>query len=228
MNEKKPLNFDFLDESPKKSDEKVTVPVAASEPIHGTTFFQYFKECLTNFSEFAKQNLVTAKPKYLLVAVWVLGIGNAADQLTSSNSSDWAELWIIAIFGGIFSGVFAYYISGWFYHVRVKWSKGTGTIGTSRNIYIFSSLPIAIVGIGLKFFNHVAYGSDYFATYYSDASDIDVIFSLLYLAAIIYSIYISYRATRVVMRVEKKRAIGWFIVAPTLFYILVFVVAILG
>jgi len=223
--EKKSLNFDFLGESPKKADEKSSAPVATQGPTSNTDkvkFFHYFKECYTNFPEFAKKHLVTASPKYLLLAIWVLGIGNAADRLTSSNSSTWGEVWAIAIFGGILTGAIAYYIAGWFYHVRVGWSKGTGTIDTSRNIYTFSSLPIAVVGVGTLFFNHLAYGSDYFDTYYSDASSVDIIFGLLALAAIAYSIYISYRAVRDVMHVQKGRGMFWFVIAPVIFYVLIF------
>ena len=169
---------------------------------------------------------MTASPKYLLVAIWILGIGNAAGRLTSSSSSTWGEVWAVAIFGGILAGAIAYYIAGWFYHVRVGWSKGTGTIDTARNIYTFSSLPIAVVSIGSLLFNQMAYGSDYFDSYYSDASSVDVIFALLSIAAIAYSIYISYRAVRDVMHAEKVRAIGWFVVAPAIFYVLVFASAI--
>jgi hypothetical protein len=224
MNEKKSLNFDFLDESPQKAGEQVSTPVASSGPTPKTdkvSFFPYFTECLTHFSKFAQEHLVTKNPKYLLLAIWVMGIGTAADRLTSSSSSTWGEVWAIAIFGGILSGALAYFIGGWFYHVRVGWSKGTGTIDTARNIYTFSSLPIALAGIGSLFFNHLAYGSDYFDTYYSDASSVDVIFGLLALAAIAYSIYISYRGVRDVMHVKKGLGIFWFVVAPAIFYVLI-------
>jgi len=225
MNEKKSLNFDFLDDSPKKTDEKVSAPVTVTGPVSNTgkvKFFPYFKECFTNFSKFAKENLVTANPKYLLLAIWVLGIGSAIDRLSSSDSSSWGEVWAIAIFGGILAGAIAYYIGGWFYHVRVGWSKGTGAIDTSRNIYTFSSLPISVVAIGSLIFNQMAYGSDYFDTYYSDASSVDMIFGLLAIVAIGYSIYISYRAVREVMNVQKGRAIWWFVVAPAIVYVLIF------
>ncbi len=224
MNEKKSLNFDFLDESPQRTGEQVSTPVASPGPTPKTdkvSFFPYFTECLTHFSKFAQEHLVTKNPKYLLLAIWVMGIGTAADRLTSSNSSTWGEVWAIAIFGGILSGALAYFIGGWFYHVRVGWSKGTGTIDTARNIYTFSSLPIALAGIGSLFFNHLAYGSDYFDTYSSDASSVDVIFGLLALAAIAYSIYISYRGVRDVMHVKKGLGIFWFVVAPAIFYVLI-------
>lgn len=211
MTEKKSLNFDFLDENKQKAGEKVSAPaVVAPKPTSVSNtddkvkFFEYFKECFTNFSKFAQEHLVASKPKYLLLAIWLLGIGSAADRLTSSDSSSWGEVWAIVLIGGILAGALAYYIGGWFYHVRVGWSKGTGSIDTARNIYTFSSLPISVTAIASLFFNHLAYGSDYFDTYYSEASSVDVIFGLLVLAAIAYSIYISYRGVRDVMHVQTS------------------------
>jgi hypothetical protein len=226
MNEKKTLNFDFLDEGPKRADEKNSAPTVATKPTakaDGVNFFGYFRDCYTNFSKFAQEHLVTAKPRYLILAIWVLGIGSTADRLTNSNSdlSTWGEVWAGAIFGGILAGAITYYIAGWFYHVRVGWSKGSGTINTSRNIYVFSSLPIAVTSIGSLLFNHMAYGSNYFNAYKPDASSVDIIFGLLALAAIAYSIYISYRAVRDVMCVQKGRGLFWFVIAPAIFYILI-------
>lgn len=227
MTEKKSLDFDFLDE--KKADGTVAAVAAAPAQIAPTdkvNIFQYFKECFTNFPKFAKEHLVTKSPKYLILAIWIFGMGNAADRLTSSNSSNWGEVWAIILIGGILAGAVAYYIGGWFYHVRVGWSKGKGDIETARNIYTFSSLAIAITSVGALLFNWMAYGDDYFVTYYSDSSTVDTLFALLALAAIIYSIVISYRAVREVMHVEKGRAIGWFIVAPAIFYVAIFAAAI--
>lgn len=227
MNEKKSLNFDFLDESPQKTGEKIDTPkTVASKPASVSetdkvNFFEYFKQCFTNFSKFAQEHLVTSKPKYLLLAIWLLGIGSAADRLTSSDSSSWGEVWAIVLVGGILAGALAYYIGGWFYHVRVGWSKGTGSIDVARNIYTFSSLPISVTAIGSLIFNHLSYGSDYFVTYAYDASSVDVIFGLLALAAIGYSIYISYRGVRDVMHVQKGRGMFWFVVAPAIFYVLI-------
>jgi len=221
MNEKKSLNFDFLDESPQQTETKAAEAVATplvSAPVDKTAFFEYFKECFTNFSQFAQKHLVTSKPQYLLLAIWLLGMGSASDRLTSSDSSSWGEVWAIVLVGGILAGALAYYIGGWFYHVRVGWSKGTGSIDTARNIYTFSSLPISVTAIGSLFFNHLAYGSDYFDTYYYDASAVDVIFALLAFAAIAYSIYISYRGVKDVMHVQKGRGMFWFVIAPAIFY----------
>ncbi len=220
MTEKKSLNFDFLDEKPKKTSGAVDAPtVVTSAPEAGKIgFFPYFKECFLNFSKFSKQYLVTKSPRYLWLAIWVVGLGSTTGNLTSSDSTSWSEVWTIAGFGGILAGAIAYYIAGWFYHVRVQWSKGQGDIDTSRNVYIYSSLPIAITSVASLFFNQLSYGSDYFTSYSSDSSSVDVVFALLSIAAIIYSIVISYRAVREVMHAEKGKAIWWFIVAPAIFY----------
>ncbi len=227
MSEKKSLNFDFLDKNPQKSDEEINAPAVASKVVSASSsdevnFFGYFKECFINFSTFAQKRLVTPKPKYLLLAIWVLGMGSASDRLTSSDSSSWGEVWAIVIFGGIFAGAIAYYIGGWFYHIRVGWSKGSGTIDTARNIFTFSSLPISVIAVGSLFFNHLAYGSDYFDTYFSDASSIDIVFGLLAFIAIGYSIFISYQGVRNVMQVQKGRGMFWFVIAPIFFYVLIF------
>lgn len=225
MTDKKSLDFDFLDANPQKADAMVVAPSDLSVPDkkeNSTNFFQYFKQCFSNFPKFSKEHLDTKSPKYLLPVIWIVGMGTAADRLTNSGSTTWSEVWAIVILGGILTGAIAYYIAGWFYYVRVGWSKGSGDIDTARNIYAYSSLAVAFVDIGSLVFNQMAYGNDYFYTYSSDASTVDIIFALLAFAAIVYSITISYRAVREVMHVQKGRAIGWFIVLPALFYIAIF------
>lgn len=228
MTEKKSLNLDFLDEDPKDVVEKIHAPPTISQDAKGnnTNILQYFKSCYSNFSKFSKEYLLNKNPRYLLAVVWAVGMGNVADRLTSSNSTSWGEVWAGVLIGGVISGAITYYLAGWFYYTRVTWSKGQGNIESARNIYVFSSLPISIVSIGSLLFNQIAYGSDYFDVYYSDASSVDVIFAFLSIAAIIYSIYLSYRAVREVFKADKGRAIGWFIIAPTLFYTAVIAIAI--
>jgi len=229
MSEKKSLNFDFLDTNQKKSSKSMTASetdkskTATPPTMPKVNLFEYFNECFTNFSVFAQKHLVKSRPKYLLLAVWLIGMGSAADRLVDSEYSSWGEVWAIVLIGGIIYGALAFFIGGWFYHVRVGWSKGSGSIDTSRNIYIFSSLPISLTAIGSLLFNHLAYGSDYFYTYYSELSNVDVIFGLLALAAIAYSIYISYRGVRDVMNVQKGLGMFWFVIAPIIFYALVLV-----
>lgn len=224
MTEKKSLNFDFLDESPKKVEEDTSV-VSVKEKED--SFLNYLKEYYFNFSEFAKRHLMTGSPRYFLWAVWLVGIGSATDRMSTSSSSGWVEAWVTVLLGGILTGAIAYYVSGWFYQVRIKWSKGVDDIDTARNIYIFSTLPISVISIGSLFFNCISYGDDYFTTYSSDSSSVDTLFAVFSLVAIIYSIRISYKASIEVMKAKKSRSVVWFIVLPVIFYVLIFANAIL-
>lgn len=231
MNEKKHLDFNFLDETPTKPEEKASAPV--STPFHGeqVKFFEYFKECFTNFPKFAQKYLTTkTNPKYLLFVVWVVGVGTVADRVIGSSSdySTWGEAWAIALFGGILSGALVYFIGGWFYDVRVGWSKGNRNVDTSRNIYAFSSLPIALLSILSFIFNHMAYGDDYFSSYAYDGSAVDILVFLAFIPVAIFAIRMGYKAAREVMGAEKSRAIWWFAVAPGVFYALIIGFAALG
>lgn len=101
MSKKKSLNFDFLGENPQKAEQKTNtpaVPLRQHPKTDKVNFFKYFKDYYTNFSIFTQEHLVAEKPRYLILAIWVLGIGNAADRLlTSPDSSTWGEVWAIAI-----------------------------------------------------------------------------------------------------------------------------------
>lgn len=225
MNEKKHLNFDFLDEGTKSAEAisitKDTPSTTSSGPDTKISFIEYFKSYFTDFPKFAEKHLTTSNPRYLLLVIWVVGVGMVMDRVIGSNTdySSWGEGWAIALFGGIISGALAYYIAGWFYNVRVKWSKGKDAIDTSRHIYIFAALPIAITTVLSFIFNQMAYGDDYFYSY--DATAVDMIFLLVFLVALFISIRMGYRAAREVLGAAKGRAIGWFIVAPAIFYTVV-------
>jgi hypothetical protein len=227
MNKKISLDFDFLDESPKSTErEQATKPVATtpvSSSVSKVNLLEYLKECYSDFNGFCKNYLVSKKPPYLLLLVWLFGIGSAADNLTGSlqDYTSWGKIWAIVILSGIFTGALGYYIGGWFYNVRVGWSKGKQDINMSRNINLFTSLPISLTSILMLLLNQMTYGEDYLNYYYSDASTVDVVFFFVFVAAIIYTIRLSYMAVRETMHVEKKRAIGWFIVAPAILYTLI-------
>ncbi len=228
MNEKKTLNFDFLDDSPKKAEDVVVEhsqhnvsvqPVSKGED--DVRFIQYFREQYSDFSKFSEKYLTKKSPRYFFIAVLFYGMGGAADRLTGSigDYSSWGEVWAITAISAPIVGFIAYYIAGTIYHWRVKWSKGRDDENTSKNIWLFSGLPIAATSLLSLFFNQMAYGSDYFN---GEWTTVDFIILLVSIAAIIYSINISYKAVRYVQKVEKGRAIWWFIIAPAIFYITIF------
>lgn len=234
MNEKKSLNFDFLDTDTKDVQQKTTDSSTSEAPKRTPvqknendtiSFSEYFKDYYSDFTKFCEKHLTKAHPKYFLLVGWIVGMGSIIDRLTSTmqDSSSWGEVWAIVIFGGILAGAIAYWIQGWFYEVRIRWSKGKIDSNTARHIWLFSGLPVAIVSILSLLFNEIAYGDNYF-NYSVDGTTVDIIFWLLLLVSIVYSITISYKAIRKISNAEKGRSIWWFIVAPVLVY-LIFILA---
>jgi len=230
MNEKKTLDFDFLDKGTKSAEpistsESVTTPAAKTQS-EKVGFFQYFKECYSDFNTFCDKYLTGRSPKYFFIAVLIYGMGSAADRLVGSigDYSSWGEVWAIVAVGGFIGGFIALYIAGSIYHWRVKWSKGRDDIETSQNIWLFSGLPIAVTSLLSLILNQMAYGYDYFD---GESTTVDLLIFFVSIAAIIYSIRISYKAVRYVQKVEKGRAIWWFIVAPAIFYIIIFGIALI-
>lgn len=216
---KKPLDFNFMDGSPKQAGEKTRSNPTAT-PGEKVGFFHYLKECYTDFNAFCWKYLIVKNPPYLLVLIWFFGMGSTADRLTGSlqDYSSWGEIWAIVLIGGVLAGAIGYYIGGWWYNVRVGWSNGKENVEMARGIYLFTSLPIALTSILMLLLNQMSYGQDYLDSYYSDASTVDVLFLFVFLAALIYTIRLSYKAVLELMGVERKRAIGWFIVLPAVFY----------
>lgn len=229
MNDKKKLDFDFFGQNTSEKNSPETIEAVESESETSSTeklgFWEYFKNCYSDFVAFSKENLAQEKPRYILIVAWLVGVGTVADRITGQEYVSWGEVWAVTLFGGIISGALIYYIAGWFYNLRIKWSKGHNNISTSRNVYVFASLPIAVASITALVFNHLSYGSDYFDYYHSDGTTIDVIFLFVIFAAIIYSIRLEYKAAREVFGARKNHAIGWFIVLPALFYIIVIIAA---
>lgn len=228
MNEKKSLNFDFLDDSPKKTEDIIAerprsevLELSASKKESDVGFSQYLKEYYTDFNKFSEKYLMKKSPRYFFIAVLIYGMGSAADRLIGSieDYSSWGEVWAITAIGGLVGGFIAYYIAGTIYHWRVKWSKGRDDENTSKNIWLFSGLPIAATSLLSLIFNQMAYGREYFN---GEGTTVDVIIPLVSIATIIYSINISYKAVRHVQKVARGRAIWWFIIAPAIFYIIVF------
>lgn len=231
MNEKKTLNFDFLDNASQK-DEDIVIknpnPSMSTQPISEGDgkigFFQYFRECYTDFVKFSEKYLMRKNPPYVFIAILIYGMGSAADRLIGSigDYSSWGEVWAITTIGGLVGGFIAYHIAGTIYHWRVKWSKGRDDEKTSKHIWLFSGLPITVTSLFSLILNQMAYGTEYFN---GEGTAVDLIIFFVSIAAIIFSINISYKAVRHVQKVERSRAIWWFIVAPAILYLIVIVMA---
>ena len=228
MPDKERLKFDldFLEKEQKKpADAK---PAEVHKPAETTgeklSFIEYIKAVFKDFPSFCDKYLRVKNPPYLFFIIWAVGVASAIDRMSDYGSSSWMEVWAIVLIGGLIAGYLQYWIGGAIYHLRVKWSKGGDNYDASRNINMFSGIPIAIASIGSLLLNTIVYGNDYFKS--GDGSSLDILFFFVIITAIAYSIRLSYKGVMFIQQTEKTRAMIWFVVLPAIFYILIFSAAI--
>ncbi|MBT8292674.1 MAG: hypothetical protein KJN70_05320 [Eudoraea sp.] len=147
-----------------------------------------------------------------------LDLRGKTEVLDTLNS--WPFYWMIAIIGGAVVGYIAFMIGGWFYNVRIKWSRGSGDLTKSRNLYLFSNFWLFTTIVVISFINFFLYDLPYdpFASY----PIFDILSAMLILIAIFYSVYISYSGVRAITDAQKGLAILWFIVVPVIYYLFSF------
>lgn len=228
MSDKERLKFDldFLEKEEEKSASAKPSEVKKAVEATGEklNFIEYIKSVFKDFPAFCDKYLRVKNPPYLFFIIWASGVATAIDRMSDYGGSTWLEVWAIVLIGGFIAGYLQYWIGGAIYHLRVKWSKGGDNYDASRNIYMFSGIPVAIVTISSLLLNTIVYGNDYFES--GGGSSIDVLFLFIIIAAIAYSIRLSYKGVMFIQQTEKTRAIIWFVVLPAIFYILIFSVGV--
>lgn len=228
MPDKERLKFDldFLEKEQEKPANAKQAEV--NKPTEATgeklPFIEYIKAVFKDFPAFCDKYLRVKSPPYLFFIIWASGVATAIDRMSDYGGSTWLEVWAIVLIGGLVAGYLQYWIGGAIYHLRVKWSKGGDNYDASRNIYMFSGIPVAIASIGSLLLNTIVYGNAYFKS--GEGSSLDILFFFVIVAAIAYSIRLSYKGVMFIQQTQKTRAMIWFVVLPAIFYVLIFSAAI--
>ncbi|SHJ28116.1 YIP1 family protein [Aquimarina spongiae] len=193
-----------------------------------------FAQLLIDPKSFFKNDLETNDKNLFAIAMVVFCIGYGIDRMDRQLVkldlrgtldefgffNTWIGYWSISIIGGAIGGYILYLIGGWFYHVRVKWSKGKGDLDHSRRLYLFSNfylyLSIALVSVCATLILSRPYDP------YAEFSVFDGITGIVVILAIFYTIYISFSGVMSTTEAERTRAVIWFIVLPAFFYIVSF------
>ncbi len=198
------------------------------------TFLNFFVLILIKPKVFFKEHFQQRDNTHENLALVFFGLGYGIDRMDRQlikfdlrgktelldMLNSWPIYWLIAIIGGAVGGYILYLIGGWFYNLRLKWSKGTADLSQSRNLYLFSNFwlftPIVLITLVNLLFYDLPYDP------YTSYPIFDILSALMILGAIFYSVFISYTAVRTVTDADKGLAILWFIVAPVLYYLISF------
>jgi hypothetical protein len=206
-----------------------------------TNIFTFWRDLFINPKTFFEENLSDSKlqPAYFSLAIVVYGIGFGIDRLDRQllkydlqgrladldYLNDWAGYWVFAVIGGIIGGYISYLIGGWFFNVRLKWSKGTGDIDKSRYIYLYSGVVsssiIFLTALVSMLLNDKPYdpGSEF------NLWSLTVLILLMFF--IYYSVFVSYTGVRAITDADKLRSVIWFLILPIIVYTLAYITIII-
>ncbi len=187
-------------------------------------------------ARFFSSEIALGKTPYLVGVTWVVGIAYALGRIDQELlraefgrprpywasfgallTDSWLSFWAIALVYGALSGLAVWYFGGWWYKVRVRWSGDPAPDrGTARIVYIYVSFIAAAPSV-LAVIAHTLFYSNY-----GEAYGAEELWPTLLLLFPFWALIVSYRAVTTVFEVVKKRAMVWFVILPSLVYLLAF------
>ena len=179
--------------------------------------------------EFFSGRLALEEPVNYFIVAWIVGIAGAVGrfdqqllrpepkQLFVLVSKSWILFWLFVLVAGAIGSVGIWWIGGWWYHVRIRWSGCKEPDKTlARLVYIYSSLVQAGPSVLLTLI-----WTFYFANYY-EAFGADELVSVVILIFPFWSIACSYIGVRTRFEVETWKAFIWFVILPAIVFIVAF------
>lgn len=201
-----------------------------------TNFIDFWTSLFVEPKAFFSKYLADTEeqPPYFVLAIILFGIGAGINRLDKQLTkydlngrlddidflNNWIGYWLIAVIGGIIGGILLYLIGGWFFNVRLKWSKGTGDIDKSRYIYLYSGVVSSAVVILLTLVSTLISSKPCDSESAFNLWDLTSLALLIFFAY--YSVYVSYSGVRAITDADKMQSKIWFLILPIILYTLVY------
>jgi hypothetical protein len=135
----------------------------------------------------------------------------------ASISADWMTFWGHAALSAILAAALLWTLGAWWFRLRARWSGAPDAeMGTSREIYVWSGLVLAVPVFVLALVQTALFPS--FRMAWAQAS----LWTLVLIVFPFWSAFTSYAGVRALFPVKRGRAILWFLVLPWLLYALAF------
>lgn len=194
-----------------------------AEPPHWSLWLLYlvFRPRLF-FETFVLRSL----PALTALTAWLYGTVSVMDRvetrvLLSSRHSpiyealrrNWTAYWLFSAGMGLLSGLFYFWIGGWWYRVRLRWSGAADPDpGLARRVYLYASQAYVVPFVLYVTWESAVYASPSIAAAGDDFG------GLIVVVAAFWSCYISYRGVRTAFEVRRWPARFWFALLPGLLY----------
>lgn len=173
-----------------------------------------------------------ARPPLLLLATLCLGIASMVDRIEQhllraemgeavSGWSEvspwllhsWGTLWVVLLVLGALNVPLFWYLGGWWYRLRLKWSGATALDSLRpRLLFVYSSLvyalPVVLVMLGetLLFPN------------YRLARDAEGSWTFIFVVLSFWSVVVSYCGATRTFTLARRKALIWFLLLPWTLY----------
>jgi len=188
------------------------------------TLWEFLKDFFFNFRTFAKEKLSAQKTQYLLLVLYCFGVSLGLERseilanfFPTSAFDNWNSLWLTVLLSAPLLGMSTFYIIGSIYHAGVVLADGKKDAVISRQIYLYSNIPIILFNILSYAFFTFTYEYQYFAG--GSNFWINMVFPFLFIAILLYSIYLRYQAMRIIQKTKRIRSLLFFVFLPVLIYV---------
>lgn len=168
-------------------------------------------------------------------ALWLLGIASTIDRIDQNLlradlgaarsgwsslgpavTGSWVTFWVFAVFAGLIGALFIWFIGGWWYNLRLRWSGATEfDKREGRLVYVFANMAHAIPTLAYTLAATAVY-SNYLLAWQAD----DWWWAFLLIFPF-WAVVVSYKGVRAKFQTRATPARIWFLILPMLLYALV-------
>lgn len=173
-----------------------------------------------------------SRPSLVLVATLCLGVASTVDRIEQhllraemgQGVSGWSEvspwllhswstLWIVLLLLGALNVPLFWYLGGWWYRLRLKWSGATALDPfRPRLLFVYSSLVYALPVVLVMLGETVLFPN------YRLARDAEGSWTLIFVLLSFWSVVVSYCGATSTFALARRKALLWFLLLPWTLY----------
>lgn len=165
----------------------------------------------------------------ILMVAWIAGMNSAIGRIEhrmvradaggsaapAMIAESWLGFWVTVILGGLLSGLLLWHLGAWWYRVRLNWSGADESHSErARVVFLYSRLVWAAPALLTQVIDTFRF-EDYVESWNHES-----LLPLVLLVFPFWSFVVSYRGVRTVFGVRRGPALWWFLIAPSLMFLL--------
>jgi hypothetical protein len=197
---------------------------------------QHLVDVFLKPTRFFSSQLGLGKTPYVVFVTWCYGIASAVDRIDQELLraelgrpkpgweawgplvvESWAGYWALVLAMGAISGLFLWWLGGWWYRLRLKWAGDPDPDKKlARLVYVYSSFVWSGPAITAALGETLAFSN------YLEAWNSEQPYTLALLIFPLWSVVTSYLGAKTIFNVSPWGVRIWFLVLPMGLYLLAF------